>query len=636
MAENIFDQFDEVASQETGEVVRKAQSVGQNMFDQFDEKNKEPELGSPDIVPMPEGNFMDSIVEPARAVGSGAVHSVSGGLAGLTDALIGDGAASGAERSQRIQGEAFTPTTQRGQEGMEALAEGVQEVIDLVNFPVSGVAGLYELLKGQDLDQAIDTIRSVRENGAGETYGRRVMEETGNPMLATLARVAPEGLMEVMGLKGGGSAVRNAPKFFEKATPFKEALERSVKETVKKTDDPLMIGYNPKGGNPKQSRVKKIMADKILSGSEDADLVTFKVDAKGNTVKDAAASAAIDQGFDPGTIQAVKQATKTDKAKMLEMTDIMERGIKNKRYAANKRPADVAGDTLLERFKVVDGINRRAAKDLDKEAAKLKGRQVDYTNAADQFAQDLQGIGVRLESSSGRVRPNFKGSDIEGLDGPELVIKNILNRVGQGEVKSAYDLHRIKKYIDENANYGKSGEGLKGQAETIVKRLRHNIDKTLDSNFAGYDSVNQTYATTREAIDALQDVAGKKMDLHGGNADKALGTLLRRLMSNAQSRVTLMDAVKKIEDAAIRRGDPDTDLMSLMLFADELDSVFGPVARDSFQGQIVQGVSTAGKAAVSPSGGAVDAVLGYVPRKIGEHFVNQDKAFAAIRGVLNQ
>jgi hypothetical protein len=77
------------------------------------------------------------------------------------------------------------------------------------------------------------------------------------------------------------------------------------------------------------------------------------------------------------------------------------------------------------------------------------------------------------------------------------------------------------------------------------------------------------------------------MNLDGTQANKAVGTLLRRLMGNAQSRINLSDAVNEIEAVAKQYGGNFRDSVKMqMLFADELDNVFGPVARTSFKGEI--------------------------------------------------
>jgi len=193
----------------------------------------------------------------------------------------------------------------------------------------------------------------------------------------------------------------------------------------------------------------------------------------------------------------------------------------------------------------------------------------------------------------------------------------------------------LKKFIDENVSYGKSAEGLTGKSERIVKKLRSNIDSTLDNNFPKYNKVNTKYAETISAIDNFQDVAGKKMDLTGTNAEKAVGTLMRRLMSNVQSRVRLLDSINDIEGMAKKYGGRfNDDIMTQVLFADELDSVFKPVARTSFQGQIGQAVDRAAMATAAPvASTALKAGSKIIDKVKGK---SEEKAFKYIKQLLTQ
>ena len=393
-----------------------------------------------------------------------------------------------------------------------------------------------------------------------------------------------------------------------------------------------------------------------LPGVEDTptDKIRRKLNIGGpEVVKDRVAIDAINQGFDEGVIAAVKASGIKDKQKMLSMVDIMQKGKKNKLFAQTNRPSDVAGNSLMERVRVIMKANRDAGGALDGVAKELRGQAVDFNPAVTRFIDDLEDMGVYIGDD---LTPNFIGSDIEGLTAPENAIKQIIKRMSTGNTVDGYDVHRLKKYIDENVTYGKNAEGLAGKTETVLKRLRSNLDSILDQNFPEYDRMNTAYAETRGILDSLQDVAGRKMNLSGPNAEKATGTLLRRLMSNAQSRVNLLDAVNQIDAGAKKyvkfsaeRPDPtalpdlrpkdiekfDDDIMAQILFVDELDAVFGPVARTSFQGQVEQGVKAAAKG--TTKSGAIDLAID-LGAKAAERVrgINEDSAFEAIRTLLRR
>jgi hypothetical protein len=280
----------------------------------------------------------------------------------------------------------------------------------------------------------------------------------------------------------------------------------------------------------------------------------------------------------------------------------------------------------------------------------LKGQQVDVSPAVNSFLDELDGMGVKFNPKDSTL--SFQGSDLEGVPGPQRVIKNVLNRMLNTQVPDAYDAHRLKKFIDEQVTYGKNARGLGGKTERILKTLRHNVDGVLDEQFPDYNAVNTKYAKTIRAFDALQDVAGTKMDFFGENADKAIGTLTRRLLSNAQSRVPLKDAINQLDIVAreflvsdgtdlvpykpiVKRSGVtpdmlDDDVIGQVLFADELDKMFGAASRTSLLGDVEKGVGTAmgGKMAIAGA-----AVKGVASKLTG---VNEKAAIKAMRELLRR
>ena len=217
-----------------------------------------------------------------------------------------------------------------------------------------------------------------------------------------------------------------------------------------------------------------------------------------------------------------------------------------------------------------------------------------------------------------RNRPIFKGSDIEGAKGAEKFIAKVIKRMRDTKTPDAYDAHRLKKFIDEQVSYGKAGEGLSGRAEGIVKNLRRNIDASLDNNFADYDAANVKYADTIGALDSLQSGIGR-IDLFGDQADKALGTAMRRVMSNTQSRAKMIGAIDEIDSISAKYGAKfDDDLITQALFADELDSAFDLQNRTTFKGQSARGINQAlegrqgiATAAIDKAGEMLDKARGY-------------------------
>jgi hypothetical protein len=550
-----------------------------------------------------------------------------------------------------MQAGAFKPETEAGQEGLETLSTLIEKGADIINIPLSGVGGILELVAGQGIDQAVETIKAIQSQGVSKTAGERVFEETGSPLAATVAETAPEAVASVLGTKGAAAALKRAPQV-AKATG-------TVLVPVAETGKALF-----KVQTPTKQRIARL----IEKGSTDVETARFKIDSPAQTAvattapqsklqqflnvggprvkTDAVAVDAINQGFDEGVIAAVKGATQADKLKMQEMVNIMERGKANKLFAAKNRPSDVAGNTLLDRVKVIRDANKTAGKDIDRVAKGLKGQQVDVLNAVTDFGEALDNLGVQLvPSGKGGFTPNFELSQLgPGDRGPIKEVIRQMNIKSRGGI-DALDVHTMKRIIDNNVTFGKVKTGISGDGERVLKGFRRALDKSLDDNFPAYNQANTVYSETINALDSIQDVAGRKMDLSGGNADKALGTLLRRTLSNQQSRIRLIDSIDEIESVAKKHGGSgrlriegpglgQDDLLTQVLFVDELDSVFGPVARTSFQGQIDQALKQ-GVSATTTQAGAIDVAVGAVG-KVAEKArgINEAGAFKAIKELL--
>jgi hypothetical protein len=332
--------------------------------------------------------------------------------------------------------------------------------------------------------------------------------------------------------------------------------------------------------SPAKEKIKKLIEDDPQS----RQIAKYYVDGAGRVRTDKLASDAISQGFDDGVVAVAKGASKTDKTKMQAMLNIIEKGKKNALFSAQNRPSDVVGDSLSQRVRYVEQVNKQAATQLDDVAKSLKGKRANYGTAVDDFINDLDSIGVTLDDG---LKPNFAGSDIEDVAGAQNIINRVVQRMKKNPPPDAYDVHRMKRFIDEQVTYGKNAEGLAGKSETIIKKLRRNLDKSLDDAFPVYNDVNTRYADTIGVLDDYQKAVGRSIDFNSDNLEKSLGTVSRRLLSNAQTRVTQLDAMTELENIGKKYGAKfDDDITTQVLFVDELDRVFSPAAKTSLQGDV--------------------------------------------------
>lgn len=556
---------------------------------------------------------------------AGAGEQVVGGLSQLGGLVAGRGPEQSIQSAEALtQAIPDVPLGEDAQSLINSLSERFQTAPDIVKQIVASAQGLPE--------------------AAGEV-GRAIGEPIGlGSTLGAVASAIPAGLEAAAGLRGAravGAAIPDvsdvpgaAIELFQTQSPTKQRIARLIQEgsTDVETAKFQLIEPPPSNVGPQVKLTGEPEVPRLEGPAVEPTKLQESLRIGGPRVqKDRLATKAIKQGFDEGVIAAVKGSSPSDRTSMRKMVNIMERGKKNARFAVTNRPSDVVGDSLMDRVRTVQKINQDAGKRLDGVAKSLKGQQVDFQPSVDSFINDLGDMGISVTDD---LKLNFSGSDIEGLAGPERAIAQVFNRMKSTRPPDAFDLHRMKRFIDEQVTFGKNAEGLAGRSEAVLKRLRRSLDQTLDSNFPEYDAVNTQYSETIGALDALQDVAGRKMDLTGPNAEKATGTLMRRLMSNAQSRVTLLDSINQIEDVAKKFGGKfKDDLLSQVLFVDELDSVFGPVARTSFQGQIKQGVGAAIEAKTSPVTAALRAGGAVVEKARG---INQEGAFKAIKKLLQR
>ena len=169
---------------------------------------------------LPEGNFIDAIVEPLQSVAASAISAPVIGLGGIVSGVANQDASQAGEFVTNAQGavqEITAPQTQAGKQSLNTLGDLIQSGVDLVNFPISGLAGLIELISGQGLEQAVSTIKGIQDEGLGETIGGRVLDETNSPVAATIARTLPDVGLEIAGFKGLKNVKASAPDQISKA-----------------------------------------------------------------------------------------------------------------------------------------------------------------------------------------------------------------------------------------------------------------------------------------------------------------------------------------------------------------------------------------------------------------------------------
>jgi len=494
------------------------------------------------------------------------------------------------------------------------------------------------------------------------TYTPR--SEAGREIVGDIGAVG-EALAPLAGLGGQVAQIGQAAKL---AAPHLSAQSQAIAGAPAVRDASQVV----KGLFTRQSKAKQRIAQLIEEGSADVSTAKFDIDTprasaasgasqtsnnpfaklklaldvEGPKIKaDPIASEAIKQGFDDGVIAAIKASSRTDQDKMLKMVKIMEEGKKNRRFAAENRPSDIVGDSLMERFRTIKKINSEAGRNIRKEATALKGKPIDLADAANGFADSLDDLGVKLTiDSAGDFKPNFDLSQLgPGDRGPlKEVIRQMNIRSKDGSI-DGLTAHKMKKIIDNNVTFGKVKTGISGDAERALKAFRSDINKSLGETFPEYGKHNKIYSDTIGVLDEFQDIAGRKMNLLGENVDKSVGTVMRGLLSNNKGRVRLLDSVGDIEAVAKKYGGGGKklisgsgagtdDLLNQILFVDELDARFGPVARTSLAGEVGKEIQRGAQVA---KGGIFEASVDLAAKGIDKaRGINDEAAFKSIRELL--
>jgi hypothetical protein len=569
----------------------------------FNESSQQETQG---FLDRPLGERVEGALRGTGNVLSSAVATVGSGLVGLgATALTGDPAAGA--RAVDVTREAFT--TDPGEAGTDFLQTGLSVAKDLSR----------EKLGDTVVDAAGD---------AANRYDRLATEtaEAGNPGVATLIKTLPTAAVEAVPAAFGIRAVGRAAGI----TPTPSIVSPppiNIKQAAREVAD---VVTNPQTAN------KKEVAKLLESGSKEDITATFELvpgRAKGNprVQTDKEATAAVKQGFSEGSIASLKASTPSTQRNFDRMLNIADRIKKEESFGMRNRPSDVLGDSLMQRVNVLMAANKRAGFSIDRISKSLAGKKVDLSSASDNFSSALGGLGVSLiDNGKGGFKANFENSVLSPGDrGPINEVVRLMNVKGKGESDGFIDgltAHQMKRAIDNNVTFGAKKTGISGDGANVLKNFRRDIDSVLDNSSPDYNDANVAYSETIGVLNDFQDVAGRKMNLSGSQADKATGTLMRRIAGNAQSRIRLLDSVDAIDAAVKKHGDYsgqkligkeqkalfDDELETQVMLANQLDSVVGIAPATSIQGifdaslarNLAEGAATGGSMGLAIDVGA--------------------------------
>lgn len=500
----------------------------------------------------------------------------------------------------------------------------------------------------QKTPTAFEEITGAAENVASNTLG--VPLQMMGQAAGSLAGIGSTVLEGDYGTMAGAERARGiAEDFGQRANIFAprtvagQQIAQQVGEQLAPLSSlpPVMSGISPasaqmrlaKPARPIEASPEAVQAGEIRRGSQSAQLAGVEVspDDITKTITSKAGKEAMRQGFEAPLVQMVKQSTDIDRAKMNKMLDVTEKAKDEALYGAQNRPSDIAGESLKQRIDFIKSVNRKAGEEIDAAASKLKNETVDYSNSVQSFVDGLDKLGVTVKKDG----ISFKGSDIDEFPTDKRIIAQTMNRIERA--RSAEDVHRIKRFIDNKVSYGtKSQGGITRETINVLKELRANIDADLDGKFADYDKANTKYSKTIRAIGDMQDASGT-VDLFSDGAEKALGTRLRSLLSNNQNRQSLTNAISELDKVSKEFGGNFSDnVQAQVLFADALERTFKVGAKTGFRGEASQAIRDAADVALGQktvSGVAMEKAASLIEKARG---INEQNAMKSLRELVKE
>ena len=467
-------------------------------------------------------------------------------------------------------------------------------------------------------------------SGASAGAAGQIAKESGAGPLGQIAASIGGGLLPAIPQIVKTATQATAKAVAPSGAGIREQIEPTFKESVQSIKATVGEKISPEN--------QRIIKSQLTQTPDSVDLVNVRLSGT-QVVPDNEATSAIKQGWKDGTVASIKAATDKDRSAMTKMLNIFKMGEKREAFRAMNRPADILGDTVQSRVDFLANSNQQAGKAIDRIAqTKLRGQSVDYDPAVNTFLDDLGSIGVKVDmDQNGLAKVNLQGSRIEGDTGAERLLNIVLKRLSKTDAPDALGVHDAKRFIDTQVNYGKKNlaNPLTAEAEKVVKNLRRNLNESLGEKFPVYKAANEKYSDTITALDDLQKAAGTQIDFDSPNANKALGTAMRKLTSNYGTRANLIDSLDQANQVAGKYGMKlDDDIVNQLIFVNELDRMFGAAAQTSLKGQVSEAMQTGLDIA---RGNAAQRAMELVAEKAQNlRGVNKENALKAMEDILKR
>jgi len=494
-----------------------------------------------------------------------------------------------------------------GSKTLQALGQGFGFVSDVGGSIIKG--GVKAVLPQGGEDAVKNTIQSVAEPIVNSRPVQSLMEgynalddETRRNLDATLNIGSL--LAEAFGVGAGAKVAK---------TGVQTGL-RGAREGVEQvTQEALRVGNTVKDSTSGLVDFVRPAVDAVRNAPSNArvNMEAAKVNQQAIKQLPPAAQNAVRKGVDIEDLTNTLSVNKAQKPVLNKLFTGVKDFISGK---AKNNPIEAVGKPVVTKFNTLKAQTAKLGTKLDEVAGGLKGKVVKGKQAVvNTVDETLAKLGIS-QTDEGL---DFIGSNLEGLGKNGDIINNVYKRlIG---AKDASDFHRLKKFIDNSVDYGKTKEGFTADAQNLIKGWRRSIDGVLDTEFPAYNKVNTELAKRLKPINNFQKAMKTATGLDEDLMNMSAGQLMRRIASNVRSNPEIRQVLRDLDNATAVKGKVSTNVESLVDFYATLEKYYPEiVGKNTFQGQI--------KNALDTSGGLLDKATGVLKSVAGQSEAVKRKA----------
>jgi len=598
-----------------------------------------------------EGNILDY----AEPITRGAVAMLGTSLNGLysgSQAIFGGESVSRDtdqfNARQKLIDDFASPKTEEGKTAMA----GLQWLGEKLMIPMSGYAGLSELIMTQDLDSAVASIAQVQsgERSMGDVLADANYAATGDPAWAAAVKTATDGLPLLIGAR------------YTQKPLIQRRLDKQATQLQEKMRSITM--QQPRNGqlqdvNGAAMADRQLMAiDKISQQQRRIDYDEMKMienEMRENPAyarqmvssiaskPDEAAAGVIKQGASKGAVANMKATTPETRKIMRNMLGNANDVLNDEGLAAELRPSMAMGDIVNRRIGYLNNKRKQVGAEINA-SVKNFGNEViplnDSAPIANRFVDSLEDLGIELNEQT--LAPLFDNSSVRDIPAFRKIIVDTMNDLSTRQM-TPRDLHFFKKRLDENISYGQKQEGLSAGVEIALQGLRADINGYLGRINPEYKAANESYAELKSALDNSENAfkIKKKLQLNPKLQEEydiqKIGQELRKTLSNYASGIDIRQTLTNIEDVTGKYGlNDNVQINRLISFDNMLNSMMPTLIPGGMKSTISQGIDSARlvaepKAAILERGaqlvgGVIDDMRG----------INESNASRAVNRMLNE